>query len=160
MSAIHEIIFFTHPNNVTCQYLDQFLTQYNIPVKKVRIQSKSIAQRVKKGKYFNIRGVPTFIVVTQDGNVQRYEGSDCKQWLELLIQGNTVTHEESEEELVLSSSDEELDSDDAEMLDEMAGGTKSMTMPSGKVDVQAMTQRAEQERAEMEEHAMKKRKRG
>lgn len=162
MSAIHEIVFFTHSKNDLCQYLDRFISQYNIPVKKVRIHSKSIAQRVKKGKFVNVRGVPTLVVVTQDGNVQRYEGNDCKQWLELLIQGNTQPGggDESEAEEVLSSSNEELSEDDAEILDEMAGGTKSMTMSSGKVDASAVALQAEKERAEMEEHAMKRRRRG
>lgn len=166
--SIREILFFTHRNNQLCGYLQSIIDQYRIPVTPIRVHSKAIASRVRGA----VKNIPTLIVVLDNGSRQKYEGDDCRGWLLALIEQsglNGASALPSRDDESGSESEEILDSDDddGELLEseeerggEGGGGTKSMTMSSGKIDIAAVTQQAEHERAEMEKRMNPKKIRG
>lgn len=151
--SIHEIVFFTHSSNALCQHIEKFIDQYNVPAKKIPVESKNIVRRIKKGKYFSIRCVPTIIVLLKDGNIQRYEGNNCMEWLKMLIEQNNNQEDENQNEEIIEDSENE-----DEEYDNSGGGTKSMIADNGKLNIEEVTKRAEKERSEMEEMSNRKRK--
>lgn len=171
--SIKEIIFFFHPSSQYCKEVFDILKQHDVPHTPFPIKSLKVAQKIKKGKYFNIESVPSLVITFNDGNIQKYEGPHCKKWLTILVEQNTQSNDEDDfvphpDDGNLSgksqdgqlSDGEELYSEDAEILDEQVKTpTKSLKQDNGKIDIQAVTQQMEHERNEIEKQLNTKKRR-
>lgn len=182
-SKVKEIIFFTHPRSDRCHVTHQLLKQYVIPHVPFTVKKSNASALKRKGRAgLTVRGVPTLLVTFKDGNLRRFEGDDCNDWIQYLIRetqkaaheqeleqrnepvGMPVHHDEPE----IVDSDLEYysdfsDLDDDELLDD-DDEPKSHQIPSsventGKINIQALTQKAEEERNKIDSSAPGKRRR-
>ena len=87
----------------------QFIQQYNIPVKIVRLDTVETRKAALNGKHFQIKNVPTLLVSYQDGNLQFFAGQEkVIMWLQKSIQPpQEQTHTE------IQSTDLDLDLQDS-----------------------------------------------
>ena len=92
MVNIVDIIFFYSKSSSSCLNIIKFIESYNIPVKGISVDSKDIRQKIKNHNNFQIKGVPTIIVVYSDGNGGLYEGDKVYAWFSQLVssQNNKV----------------------------------------------------------------------
>lgn len=158
--SIHEIIFFTHPQSKGCYELHQLLTQYNISAKYFNIASKQAASVLKKGKYFKVNHVPSLVVAFDDGNIKKFEGENCKKFIEYMISENDERSENESDEFI--DNDDESEDDDFETFEDEFQNNDSLLRDNGRLNIQEAMQRAEDERAALEEQAdpkLRKRKR-
>ena len=158
---VHEIIFFHNSQSMLCGQLHQYLKTQNIPALYFNVNSKEVAKKLKSGKYFKVTKVPTLVVSFKDGNVKKFEGKECFQWLEHATsssrqqQSEEAYSSDEEDEMLGSDSEDDIPSEDAEFLEDL---NQKSNIPRGrimadgdKIDVSAVAQRADQERSELEE---------
>lgn len=167
-SKVKEIVFFMHPKSDKCHVTHQLLKQYQIPYIPCALKRSNVNILKKKGKAgMNVRGVPSLIVTFDDGNLRRFEGEDCNEWIQYLVresQKDAHQHELDQRNEQVGSrellthdsefvaSEDEFsdfsDFSDDEILDEPPAPTNIPT--TGTINIDAIKQKAEEDRQQMD----------
>ena len=153
--SINEIIFFTNPQSKKCFELHQLITQYKIPAKYFSVTSKNIADILSKGKYFKIKGVPSLVVAFDDGNIKKFEGDHCIEFIKYMV--SEMNTNEDEEDEIFNQSEEELsegEDDNFDVIDDdepPSKQSKELYADSGKLNIEEAMKRAEEERNRFDE---------
>lgn len=165
---IEQLIFFTNESSRRCSQVHNYIQQNEIPVTYFRVGSKQVANTLKNGKHFKVSGVPSLVAIFEDGNFKVYEGDECNQFLQFIVNevysNNNVDESQTEQESMFSMSDsdelsQELYSEDAELIDEYeTQQQKDLVQDTGKVNLQLIVQQAEREREELEKSLGKRRR--
>jgi len=164
---VHEIIFFHNAQSPLCGHVHKLLKSNNIPALYFNVNSKEVANKLKNGQHFQVTHVPTLVVSFKDGNLKKFEGQECFQWLQYASQNDKKRkHEPSKKEESFSSSSDDEDEllyseeddeggDDAEILEDLDQKSyipkQRVIADNDKVDVSAVAQLADQERSQLEE---------
>lgn len=94
MVNITEMILFYSRYSSHCKGVLSFIQQFNIAVSTVAVDNKKVRERIKAGKIFKIKGVPTLIVVYDNQNAEMYEGEKVLAWLNQLVSHNAPKKQE------------------------------------------------------------------
>lgn len=106
MESIKDVILFYSTVSPSSIPVVQFIQQYNIPIKLVRLDNSEFRTAVQKGKFFQITVVPTLLVVYTSGQVQLFAGQvKSLEWLKMTISQST----EKETELDTDFSEQSQD---------------------------------------------------
>jgi len=84
--SISDVYLFCSTMSPACMPCLQFLRSYHPPVQAVRLDTKTTREAVANGKNFQIRSVPTLMVLYDDGNMQLFVGQQkVMAWLRQLL---------------------------------------------------------------------------
>lgn len=118
---IVEILLFYSKFSANCKTVITYVKHYNIPVTPVSVDSKEIRKMIRNGNYFNIKGVPTIVIMFKNGNAEIYEGTKVIEWLkQFVLKSHNGLHNATEEEQEEEEDGEVLT---AELLEEALQGT-------------------------------------
>lgn len=82
MASITEVILFVSTASKACDELFQFLQHNPVQLSIVRLDTQEDRQSALTGQYFQIKQVPTMVVVRDDGNLQLFVGCpNIMRWL-------------------------------------------------------------------------------
>jgi len=80
---ISQVILFVSSTSPACEPCMKFISQARLPVMPVRLDTNEDRLRAANGKEFQIKIVPTLLVVYQDKNIQLFVGQEkTMQWLQ------------------------------------------------------------------------------
>ena len=97
------------------QYQNIFVENFNI--KLLCIDNENIRKRILNSKKINITGVPSILVIYNDGGVENYENNDAFNWVDeiikraLYLQKQQNTSNTVEEQYLEENFDDELEED-------------------------------------------------
>jgi hypothetical protein len=87
LMSVSEAILFIASNSRACLPTLSLIEHTGLPVEIVRLDTSQSRQIAMTGKYFQIRAVPTLVVVYSDGNLQLFVGAPkINQWLSMITQ--------------------------------------------------------------------------
>ena len=101
MSVTDVILFCSTTSRASVPCL-QIIQQNNMPIRVVRLDTIEMRERVAQGKYFQIRNVPTLVVVYEGNNLQQFVGQPkIMAWLQGMLKQHSRAprndpHEEPE----------------------------------------------------------------
>jgi hypothetical protein len=87
MSGISEVVLFWSEfskHSIECK---KYIKSINMPVRFLKVDSPSVRQRVTNGENFNIKVVPSLMVVKSSGVVNVYQGKvKIKKWIHTIME--------------------------------------------------------------------------
>ncbi len=114
MANIKEVVLFYSKYSPKCRNVNTFIDYHKFPISRISIDSKTARSIIKNGNHFKIKGVPTLIVLYDDGDAALYEGDKVLSWLGQLLEGSHESPKSNDENMY---SDNESD-DEYEMLED------------------------------------------
>lgn len=106
---ISDVILFTSTVSPMSKKCEQYIRENNLPVRFVRLDTKRDRMKAMKGTNVRIVGVPTLLVMYEDGNFQIFPGIEqTLNWIQAasrqakMDKKPYIESEESEEEVVVT----------------------------------------------------------
>lgn len=88
--SVSEAILFIASNSRACVSTMSLIESTRLPIDIVRLDTQQARQIAMTGKYFQIRVVPTLVVVYSDGNLQLFVGAPkINQWIGMITHINS-----------------------------------------------------------------------
>lgn len=147
---IYEMVLFIHPKSQNSRNTLNLIRQNNLQVKIFNIVSKHIARSLKKGKYFNITKVPTLVVAFKDGNLKKFEGEKCNEFINYYLEQESYDDNEILDSDIDDDYIDDGNFDDDELLEEPS----SLEGDNGRINISEAIKRNEHAREELDKRLM------
>lgn len=110
MVEIRDILLFYSMHSQKCRTIFAFIEHHNLPVSPLCVDKKQVRDAISENSTFHVKGVPTIIVIYNDGNAEMYEGVRSLQFLKDLVRENQnpPPEEESEDEIEIIEDDGDI----------------------------------------------------
>ena len=106
--SVSNVYLFCSSTSPACVPCSQFVQTHRLPVETIRLETKHDRNRVMNGKNFQIKSVPSLMVLYDDGDMQLFVGQKkIISWMNRAIQPQEQPQEQIHEQPVPDFSDSE-----------------------------------------------------
>jgi hypothetical protein len=96
--SINEVLFFYSKYSPKCKSITPFIK--NISYTPICVDSRDVRKRIRNGKFFTIRAVPTLAVVYKNNDCEIYEGEKVIEWIRAFINSQQTPQYSSQEQIL------------------------------------------------------------